>query len=46
MPPVAAKPMREFDQKSGFGTEFGLFAMETIPKDVFIGEYACDLLNG
>lgn len=29
-----------------FGTQWGIFSTDTIPKDCLIGEYACDVLRG
>jgi len=46
MPPIEVLPVKGHLLHPVFGTSFGIFATENIAKDLFIGEYACDILNG
>ena len=45
MPPIAVKPLFNFEPDRQYGTHFGIFATEDMAENVLIGEYACDVMQ-
>lgn len=45
-PPVMALPVPEFMDSPVYGSQWGIYAAQDIASNVFIGQYACDLLHG
>ncbi len=46
MPPIEARPTREYLDHPVYGSQWGIYATAPIASNVFIAEYGCDLLQG